>query len=167
MDEIVSFYTYLLLSRKNIVTRVEKLKWISRVPTWRGLNAKRSRDAKTLNRRRVPIAASRYSTSIQRRLAISSRIINRRDIDASLFCAERACLSTATVKRASRWNSGVCSLFRPRTLRMINVGQSSASGLPWPGYIASIRLLRTSPRLQPHCKLRRSPTRCSWHASPE
>lgn len=124
---------------------------------WRGVNAK------TLNRRRVPIFGVHSAT----RLAISTRIINRHDIDASLFCAKTRssdCERSATVNARL---GGILGSVRPRTLRMINVGQSSTSGSPWPGYIASIRLLRTSPRSQPQCKLRRSPARCSSHASPK
>lgn len=104
--------------------------------------------------------------SIQRRLVISSRIINRRDIDASRFSwSESACLNAATVNvRLGGIPESVRYSVQGRCGWSIWVNRQHQD-YPDPANIASIRLLRTSPRLQPRCKLQCSPARCIWHAS--
>lgn len=113
---------------------------------------------------RSPRSAIRRS--IQRRLAISLRIINRRDIDASRFSwSECACLNAATVNvRLGGIPESVSYSVQGRCGWSIWVNRQHQD-YPDPANIASIRLLRTSPRLQSRCKLQRSPIRCSWHAS--
>lgn len=138
------------------------LKQLSRVPTWRHVNAKWNRDAKTLNRHRASIAASRH---IRRAHSASAFRDPVTDHKSSRY--RRVALLSGTLLNAATVNVRLGGIPEPvrypgpiKDAADDQCGSIVASGLPWPGCIASIRLLRMSPQLQPRCKLQRSPAHC-------
>lgn len=145
-----------LLPRKYRNTRGKVLlKHLSRVPTWRHVNAKWNRDAKTLNRRRISIAASRHIRRAHSAGAFRDLFPTPQPVtDHKSLRYRRVALLSGTLLNAATVNVRLCGI--PEPVRYPDLtkdaaddqcGSIVASGLPWPDCIASIRLLRIEPSI--------------------